>query len=519
MNRLRNIEQLRWQNKPFDVAVIGGGATGTGIALDATTRGFSTLLLEQSDFGKGTSSRSTKLLHGGVRYLAKGDIGLVTEALRERGIIMKNAPHLAGNQEFVIPVYSRRDAWLYATGLRFYDMLAGGRSLGPSRYIGREATLEKLPTVNPEGLLGGVAYHDGQFDDTRMLLALLHRFEEEGGVAVNYCRMTGLVKDSGGLVRGVHARDMETGETFQIEAHVVFNATGVFADEVAGFDNPSAPRTLKPSQGIHLVLDKSFLNSETALMIPKTSDGRVLFAIPWHNRVVMGTTDTPVHEVSLEPRALESEISFILSTAASCLTKKPSRSDVLCVFAGLRPLAADPDNPGSTRELSRRHKVRVSKSGLVSVEGGKWTTYRKMAEDAINKAMQKKLLPRRPCVTADLFIEGPLKVFGENHLNLYGRFATEIETLQESLPGGKMLIHPSLPYSQAEVHWICRNESPRKLEDILARRTRALLLNARASLEMAPAVAVIMAEELGLNGEWMKTELDAYEKLCSQYLL
>jgi glycerol-3-phosphate dehydrogenase len=511
--QLSNYSGITW-----DVIVIGGGATGAGIALDASSRGFKTLLLEQADFGKGTSSRSTKLLHGGVRYMAQGDLLLVMEALQERGLIIKNAPHITSNQEFVIPVYNWWDVVKYTIGLKFYDILAGRRSLGKSRFIKPKTTLEKLPTLNRDGLKGGVIYHDGQFDDSRLLISLVRSIIDHGGSVLNYCKVTDLLKNSAGKIQGVRAKNAGADTGFELKAGLVINATGVFVDSVLRMDHALTKRTIRPSQGIHLVFNSSFLDSESALMIPKTDDGRVLFAIPWYGKVVAGTTDTPLDIITLEPKALEEEITFILQTAGKYLTRQPKRTDVLSIFAGLRPLAASQDNPANTREISRRHKITISRSGLITVEGGKWTTYRRMAQDTLNKAMRKGLLEKRDCVTHDLHLHGFMLDNKHDRLHIYGTHARAIHELMRDNPEWARTLHPRLSYTEAELRWICREEMPHKLEDMLARRTRALFLDAAASLEMASDAANIMAEELGFDEAWKKTELEEYELLVRNYI-
>lgn len=517
MNRQTIINELKKSSGiTWDVVVIGGGATGLGLALDASSRGYSTLLLEQSDFAKATSSRSTKLVHGGVRYMAQGDLFLVMEALRERGILLRNAPHLTFNQEFIIPVYTGFDVVKYTVGLKFYDLLAGSLSMGKSYFISREKTLQRLPLLRKNGLKGGVVYHDGQFDDSRLAVALAQKAVDYGGCVLNYCRVDGFVKEASGKISGVHATDQVSGETFSINASLVINATGIFADEIARMDDSSAKPTIRPSQGVHLVLDKSFLQSDSAIMIPKTDDGRVLFAIPWYNEVVVGTTDTPLDDISLEPVALEKEINFILKTACDYLDKKPSRSDVLCVFAGLRPLAADPENSGSTKEVSRRHKITVSSSGLLSVVGGKWTTYRRMAEETIDKAISLGILGKRKSLTKNMKLNGDAMNYNDR-LQIYGDGVDEIRRIIAENPEHGIQMHSKLPYTPAEIIWICRNEMPCQLEDILARRTRSLFLNACASLEIAPVVADIMASEMALGEKWKEEQLKAYSLLVKNY--
>jgi glycerol-3-phosphate dehydrogenase len=519
MNRETIIKELRRQPEViWDIIVIGGGATGLGIALDGASRGYKTLLLEQSDFAKATSSRSTKLVHGGVRYLAQGDLLLVMEALRERGILLKNAPQLTFNQEFVIPVYTYWDVFLYTVGLKFYDILAGRLSLGKSYFINRDKALLRLPQLKKEGLKGGVVYHDGQFDDSRMAVALAKTCADNGGLVLNYFKVTGLSKNSKNKIEGVRGSDLISGEEFNLKAKLVINATGVFADEVARMDNPESRHTIRPSQGVHIVLDKSFLQSDSAIMIPKTSDGRVLFAIPWYNKVVVGTTDTPLDVISLEPVALKKEIDFILGTAGLYLVKPPLAEDILCVFAGLRPLAANPDNAVSTKEVSRRHKITVSPSGLLTIIGGKWTTYRLMAEEAIDKAIKAEFLEKRRCKTSHLLLTKGAGNISSSRLHIYGEGSSEIESLINDKPELGLPISPRLPYTSAEVIWICRNEMPQTIEDVLARRTRALFLDARASAEMAPRVAQLMAEEFGYSQEWQNQQLESYNQLFINYI-
>jgi glycerol-3-phosphate dehydrogenase len=519
MNREKLISELKdHKDKKWDIVVIGGGATGLGIAVDAFTRGYDTLLLEQSDFAKATSSRSTKLVHGGVRYLAQGDILLVTEALHERGWLLKNAPHLTANQEFVIPVYTLWDVILYSVGLKFYDLLAGRLSLGRSYFIGKTKTIARLPLLKSEGLKGGIVYHDGQFDDSRMAVAMAHSCAANGSIVLNYFKVASLLKDENGAITGVKAVDMESGSEYSIMSNLVINATGVFADEIHRMDDPASKPTIKPSQGVHIVLDRSFLQSDSAIMIPKTDDGRVLFAIPWYGKVVAGTTDTPLDTITMEPKALDEEIDFILRTAGKYLTRKPSRTDVQCIYAGLRPLAANPDNPQSTKEVSRRHKITLSPSGLLSIVGGKWTSYRRMAEETIDRGIKAGMLPAARCRTKNFPFYHNATLLKDDRLKIYGDRAWEIEKMITGNPSSGKLLHPGLPYTKAEVIWICRNEMPGKLEDVLARRTRALLLDARASLEIAHGVAEIMAAELGHDGKWVEEQTADYKKLTENYL-
>jgi glycerol-3-phosphate dehydrogenase len=519
MNRNTLIHNLKdYQSHQWDIIVIGGGATGLGIALDAVTRGFKTLLLEQSDFTKGTSSRSTKLVHGGVRYMAQGDILLVIEALHERGLMLKNAPHLTANQEFVIPAYTLWDVFLYTVGLKFYDLLAGRLSMGKSYFINRSKTLGKLPLLKPQGLKGGIVYHDGQFDDSRMAVTLARACVENGGTVLNYFGVNTLLKDEKGKINGVQAKDIDSGTEYAIHSKVVINATGVFADEIHRMDDPSSKATIRPSQGVHVVLDSSFLQSSSAIMIPKTDDGRVLFAIPWYGKVVVGTTDTPLDTITLEPKALDQEIDFILGTAGRYLTRPPERKDVKCIYAGLRPLAANPENPEATKEVSRRHKITLSPSGLLSIIGGKWTSYRRMAEETIDKAIRTGILDNKKCVTKKFSFYSNNATLKSERLKIYGNQAAEIEKIINDQPALGELIDPRLSYTKAEIIWICKNEMPGTLEDVLARRTRALFLDVRASAEAAPLVAGLMAKEFGYDKAWEERQVTDYNKLIVNYL-
>ena len=520
MNREDMINSMVEQaDYPWEVLIIGGGATGLGAAVEAASRGYKTILVEQHDFAKGTSSRSTKLVHGGVRYLQQGDVGLVLEALRERGLLKQNAPHLVHNLAFVIPNYEWWNGPFYTIGMKIYDTMAGKLGLGPSIHISKEETMRAIPNLKEEGLRGGVIYHDGQFDDARLAVNLAQTAVSNGATVINYMRVTGLLKNKDQLVQGVVLEDMETGETHSVYSKTVINATGVFADSILQMDDPEAPRSIMPSQGIHLVLDKEFLQGESAIMIPKTADGRVLFAVPWHKKVVLGTTDTLVKKESLEPRALESEIEFILSTAAQYLTKTPTRADVKSVFAGLRPLAASATGK-NTKEISRSHKVIVSLSGMVTVIGGKWTTYRQMGEDTINKASLIGDLPERPSVTRNLSIHGSVTNYDfDDPLYVYGTDKEFIEKLVQARPELGEKLHPALDYIKAEVVWAACSEMARSVEDVLARRLRALFLDARTSIEMAPVVASLLAKELGRDKTWEEKQVLEFTKLARGYML
>jgi glycerol-3-phosphate dehydrogenase len=516
LNRESSLHALRSAAQPFDIVVVGGGATGLGAAVDAAVRGYRVALIEQADFAKGTSSRSTKLVHGGVRYLRQGNLPLVLEALRERGRLARNAPHLVHDLAFVIPSYRWWEGPFYGLGMKCYDGLAGRQGLGPSRLLNRDQTLEQIPNLEPAALRGGVLYHDGQFDDSRLAISLAETASGLGAALANYCRCTALLKQ-GRRICGVRACDGETGESFEIPAKTVINAAGVFVDELRRQDEPGVSAMVAVSQGIHLVLPKRFLPGNAALMIPRTADGRVLFAVPWHGAVVVGTTDTPRPIHSLEPRALDEERRFVLEHARKYLATAPTADDVLSIFAGLRPLVKAAG--GSTAALSRVHTIAISTSGLITITGGKWTTYRKMAEDAVNQAERVAGLKPRPSGTEDLPVHGAIReAGGPEHLRPYGSDAPAVNLVLRSRADWTDRLHPALPYQKGEVVWHARMEMARTIEDVLARRTRALLLNAVAAIEAAPEVARLLAAELGRDERWQNQQVEAFRLLARGYV-
>jgi glycerol-3-phosphate dehydrogenase len=567
MHRERLLSRLLGSREPWDVLVVGGGATGLGTAVDAAARGYRTALVEAIDFAKGTSSRSTKLVHGGVRYLRQGNLGLVVEALRERGRLLANAPHLVHNLSFVMPSYEWWEGPFYGAGLKVYDLLAGRLGLGPSRRLSRPEVLELLPTLEPAGLRGGVVYHDAQFDDARLAVTLARTLDDLGGAPVNGMEVVGLLK-ARGLVAGVAARDAESGQVHEIPARAVVNATGVFADELRRLDDPASRPLLSPSQGVHLVLDRAFLPGASAILVPHTEDGRVLFAVPWHGRVVIGTTDTPVGRAEHEPRPLPVEIDYLLTHAARLLTRHPRPADVLSCFAGLRPLLAPADaaRPAAeTAALARDHAIVVSRSGLVTVAGGKWTTYRQMGEDTVDQVALLAGLEERPSPTATLRLHGAMgsgrpgepapeeeapaggsvaepapvgvgRAGGaaagaaaaagattgrsmEPDWTVYGSDAPALAQLAAERPEWSEPLHPALPYRVVEVIWAVRHEMARTVDDVLARRTRALLLDARVSAEIAPQVAALLAGELGRDAGWQRREVESFRTLARGYWL
>lgn len=513
------ITKIANKETPWDLVIIGGGATGLGAALESVTRGFSTLLLEQHDFAKGTSSRSTKLVHGGVRYLAQGNIPLVLEALRERGRLQRNAPHLVKKQGFVIPCYKWWCVPFFTIGLTLYDLMAGKMGIGRSLPLSRKGCLNALPSIKPKGLCGGVRYYDCQFDDARLAINLSQTIEDKGGTVLNYARVCGILKEKG-LISGVRVMDEESQKEYELRARRVINATGVFVDSVLKMDDPKAQDVVKPSQGIHLVVDPKFMNGKDALMIPKTSDGRVLFALPWHNKLVLGTTDVEKHEALLEPHAEKKEIDYILETAARYFDPPPRSSDVLSLFTGLRPLAAPVKDGKKTKEISRGHKIMESPSGLLTIIGGKWTTYRKMGEDVVYRAAKGHFEISRKPLTESLRLHGYQEdVDLGDPLYWYGSDRQKILALVEKDPALGETISESLSIIKAQVVWAAQKEMARSVEDFLSRRTRAIQLDARESIRIAPAVAEILARELGYDSDWEKTQTASFISLASTYLL
>lgn len=515
-NQLEKIKQATL----WDLVIIGGGATGLGTAVDAASRGFKVLLIEKYDFAKGTSSKSTKLVHGGVRYLANGDIKLVIGALKERGLIFKNAPHVSSAQSFVIPLYSTFDKLKYLIGLKLYDWLAGSLRIGKSVLLSKKEVIEKLPHIKQEGLTGGILYYDGQFDDARLAVNLAQTAISHGATVLNYMDAIGIDKDQQGKVCGVSFTDTEDGTTYKAMAKTVINATGIFVDDILKLDTATHKNLVRPSQGSHIVIDRKFLDGYDALMIPETSDGRVLFGVPWHDKVLLGTTDIPINTHQIEPRPMEDEIEFILATAKSYLNPYPTRNDILSIYAGLRPLAAPKDNDtGSTKEISRDHKLLVSDSNLITITGGKWTTYRKMAQDTVDAAIKAGDLAHVACRTMNLPIHGSTDQIQAGHWTYYGIDYNQIQALMQEDESLKELLLPEYEFTKAEVVWACRHEMIRQVEDFLARRCRLLLLDAKAAKRAAPVVADLMAGELGKSQEWRDNQIKLFNELANNYLL
>ena len=474
------LERITHFRQPWDIAIVGGGATGVGIALDAASRHYRVVLLEQHDFGKGTSSRSTKLVHGGVRYLQQGNISLVMEALKERGLLFRNAPHLVHDMQFIVPNYAWWETPFYGIGMKVYDLLAGKYGFGPSKILSRDEVLARIPTLSRDGLRGGVKYHDGQFDDARLLIDLASTAAAHGACLLNYARVVSLAKDSDGFINGLTFRDEESGASHTLAARCVINATGPFCDELRRVDKPETKPMIAPSQGVHVVLPREFLPGDAAIMVPHTRDGRVMFAIPWHGHAVVGTTDTPIPASTLEPTPKSEEIDFILETASDYLARRPTRADIRSVFTGIRPLVKSSD-VANTAALSRDHTIEVSASGLLTIAGGKWTTYRHMAEDAVEHAIVLGRLEERPCVTQDLRIHDPGTHDGS-------------------------------------VAWFAQHEMARTVEDVLARRTRLLFLDSRAALAKAPQIARELAQALGRDEKWEQAQVGAFKQTAAHYI-
>lgn len=534
-------------NATWDVIVIGGGATGLGTAVDAASRGYRTLLIEGEDFAKGTSSKATKLVHGGVRYLAQGNISLVREALHERGLLNRNAPHLVWPLGFVVPAYGLFDQPFYGIGLKMYDMLAGKLNLSPSRWLSKRETLNEASTVaekvGSRHLRGSILYYDGQFDDARLAMALMRTLFDLGGTAINYARVTGLVRgtdahNTTGAVEGVVVRDAFSDVEYTVHARCVVNATGVWVDHVRRMDDPQAQTMVAPSQGVHLTLPREFLPGDNAILIPKTDDGRVLFVVPWNGHTIVGTTDAPRDDLPLDPIASDADIDFILQTASRYLSRKPTRADVTSVWAGLRPLVKA-TGEASTKSLSREHTILVSRNGLVTVTGGKWTTYRRMAQDVIDTAISHQLLPQAHCRTADLPLHGAGKIDLTSagmpdavssidaantamtlpaHGTPDSYYGTDLPMLR-ALPGIEHMLVKASGLTEAHVRFAARHELARTVEDVLARRNRALFLDSEAAILAAPEVARILAEELGHDANWQGETLEAFNKTASHYRL
>lgn len=515
--RKTSVGRLRDRTASWDIAIIGGGATGIGIALDAASRGLSVVLVEQDDFGKGTSSRSTKLVHGGVRYLEQGNLTLVRDALRERTLLRNNAPHLVHDMPFLIPCRSWWQRFYFGIGLKVYDFLAVRNSFGRSRGVSLDKAVTSIPTLKRSGLSGGVIYHDGQFDDTRLLINMARTASDHGACLVNYMPATSLTKDQNGRVIGLVVQDRESGEEISVSASSVINAGGPFCDAVRAMDDPEHTPMIAPSQGVHLVLPKSFFPGDMAMIVPKTSDGRVLFLIPWHDCVIVGTTDTAIAKATLDPSPQAAEIEFLLKTAGEYLDIQITVDDVVSVFTGIRPLVKG-DRSSRTASLSRDHVIKIDESGLVTITGGKWTTVRKMAEDCIDHACRSAELDPGNCITKDLKLHGYSTAFSDDPRAYYGSDLDGICQLESDRPELADPLDPSLSIRGSDVVWAVRNEMARTLEDVLGRRARSLFLNSRAAIRIAPVVAELMAAELHADAKWIDDQLQSFRSIAAAYL-
>ncbi|TWU56859.1 Aerobic glycerol-3-phosphate dehydrogenase [Rubripirellula tenax] len=519
MNRNASIKRIHDRKEPWDMLVIGGGATGVGVAMDAASRGLDVVLVEQSDFGKGTSSRSTKLVHGGVRYLQQGNITLVRDALRERTLLRRNAPHLVHDMPFLIPCESLWQRFYYGLGLKIYDLLAWSDNFGKSASVSAEQAGRDLPTLRRERHRGGVIYHDGQFDDTRLLINMAATATQHGACLINYAAATDLIKDTDRKATGAVLIDRENESEYSVHAKCIINAAGPFCDSIRQMDETRCEPMLAASQGVHIVLPRSFFPGNVALIVPKTSDGRVLFIIPWHDHVVVGTTDTPIETATLEPSAQEHEIQFLIDTTASYLERSPTRDDVQSVFVGIRPLVKG-DKSARTASLSRDHVIRVSDSGLVTITGGKWTTVRKMAEDCVDRVVKLADLNAKPCVTKTLKLHGCTDDAPTDTVrSFYGSDLAAIATLESERPEWATLLCEESSIRASDVIWAVRNEMARTVEDVLARRTRVLFLNSRAAVAIAPVVARWMADELGYDESWCQSQVTVFGQTARHFQL
>ena len=504
----------------FDIIIIGGGATGLGVAVDAISRGYKVLLLEAYDFGKGTSSKSTKLVHGGIRYLANLDFALVKEGLHERYYFLKNAPHLAQAQTYLVPFYSLWDKLKYYVGIKLYDFLSGKLKIGESKFLSREETLLSIntPDLQQKNLIGSAVYYDGQFDDTRLLISLLRTYLELGGVAYNYHQVTQILKDNLGKANGVSVLNTLNSATHKFMAKVIINATGTLTDSILDIDEPEQKHNhVTAAQGTHLVFNKEIFDSPHALVIPKTIDDRILFVLPWHNKIIVGTTDIAVEAAEIDPQPSVSEVDFILDTLRQYTKNKVYNSDIKAKFAGLRPLVKPKHNTNSAK-ISRKHEILMSNSNLISIVGGKWTIYRLMALDTIDFIIKHKLLENKgKSKTQELKLFGYTQEKREYPLSVYGTDYIKILQIQKETNNFAKL-HPDLPYYQAEVIYHIRYEMAQTIEDILARRTRALFLDAKSAFECANLTALLMAQELDKPHAWVENQLRDFYLICKVYL-
>lgn len=531
MERNKHISRLK-KNDTFDLLVIGGGATGSGIAVDAASRGMKVLLVEKNDFAEGTSSRSTKLIHGGVRYLEKAfkhldkeQYSFVKEGLYERGVILKNAPHLTNKIKFVTPLYKWIELPYVFAGLKLYDILSGKMRLGKSRLLLKKETLEKLPIVNNDGLKGGVLYYDGQFNDSRMAVMLVKTAVNYGATVLNHMEVTNLIKENN-LISGVWLKDNISGETYTAKGIAVVNATGAYADFVRKMDSEEAEPVLKVSSGIHIVLDKKFAPTEYGMMIPETEDGRIIFVLPWEGHALVGTTDDPA-VIRDHPNVTENEIEYVLKQIGKYYKNPPEKKDILSAWSGIRPLVKDPDAK-TTEEILRNHYIEVSKSKLVTITGGKWTSYRHMAEDVVDRVISEFSLKAGPCITPDLKIAGGENFNSEDYKLLQQKYKIDYDialhlhrsygSLAEDVIGSTKKekaferLDSSHPYIEAEVYYCVKNEMAVHVVDFLIRRIPLGLLDIKAAKYASKRVLEIMRSIL----DWDAPRIQKEQKLISE---
>ncbi|WP_445435870.1 glycerol-3-phosphate dehydrogenase/oxidase [Candidatus Borreliella tachyglossi] len=507
-------------NQAFDLIIVGGGATGLGIGIDSITRGYKTLLIEKFDYAKGTSSRSTKLIHGGVRYLAQFNIPLVKEALHEKALLEQNAPHLVHECAFVTPIYNILSLPYYYLGLSWYHNLLGShkKSKYKTRLLSKSETIKKIPNIKTEGLKCSVVYYDDSFDDARMAISMLRTFTEKGGLAFNYAELVSFTKENG-KISGAVIKDRMTGEEAIIKSNCIINATGIFADAIRKLDDSSAPSIIRPSQGTHLIIKKDKFNTDCAMLIPKTSDNRVLFVVPWHDGIVCGSTDVSIDKIEEEPKSLESEIEFIIDNMNNYLNHKISRNDVQSVYTGIRPLIIDPQGEQNTSKISRDEKIFVSDSNLITIAGGKYTTYRKMAEKTLKKAIENNLISNSTSITENLKLHGYIEK--EEVLSMpepFRVYGSDFQTLSK-MEGFNNKIHADLSLNEAQISFAIEFEQAKTVEDILSRRTRSLLLNAKATIEATPRIAEIMMHKLGKSEEWKNEQIKSFTEIAKKYLV
>ena len=505
-------------NQNYDVIIIGGGATGLGVAIESVSRGYKTILFEQEDFGKSTSSKSTKLVHGGIRYLANLDFKLVKEGLEERYFFINNSRHLSKVQPYLIPFYSYKNKIKFTIGTFLYDLLASRYNIGKSKSINANDVIKLAPFLKTKNLIGGLIYYDGQFDDSRMLISMLRTFENLDGVAHNYHQVIAINKNNNNVVTGVTILDKINNKIYEVKSKVVINATGVFTDDLINMSEDKLENNnLVVSQGSHILCKNDNLKSEYAVVIPETKDDRILFILPWHDCALIGTTDVKVSKPVLDPIASKLEVKFIMDSVKKFSKHEIKQEDIKSSFAGLRPLVKKNSNTNSST-LSRAHKIIFSSNKLISVVGGKWTIYRRMGEDTINFAIQQGMLPKSNSITKYLKLFGWTEESIEYPLSVYGKDYYKILDIQKELNNYELL-HKDLPYYYAEVIYQIKYEMVKTVEDVLSRRTRAVILNPIAAVEVAPIVANLIAKYYNYDDNWISDQLNKFNSFAKNYIV